>query len=78
MGSYRGQTERRPDLRQELGMRDKRPIKTFLEMVCTAYRNALTQPPQPLKTPTTTEEIQERERYKAERYLESMRHRMPL
>lgn len=59
-------------------MSAKERLAAWTETIYTAYRNALTGPHRPAKSPAKTEEIQEGERYRAERYLEAMRHRMPL
>jgi hypothetical protein len=59
-------------------MSAKERLAAFVEAIYTAYRNALTEPSRPAKTPAKIEEIQEGDRYQAERYLEAMRHRMPL
>jgi hypothetical protein len=59
-------------------MSAKQRLAAFIEVIYTTYRNALSGPYRPVKTPATTEEIQEQDRYRAERYLDAMRHRMPL
>jgi hypothetical protein len=59
-------------------MSAKERLAAFIEAIYTAYRNALTGPYRPAKSPARIEEIQEGDRYRAERYLEAMRHRMPL
>jgi hypothetical protein len=59
-------------------MNAKDRLAALIEAIYTAYRNALTEPHRPAKTPAKIEEIQEGDRYRAERYLDAMRHRMPL
>jgi len=57
-------------------MDGKERLKALIETVYLAYKTALTEPPNPPRTPFTREDIQEPERQKAVRGLDALKKRM--